>query len=135
MGPFKFYAMIIICLLFNYALRLVFNYLFCFVFCSDLVFIWSKLHHRLKTLKTDLLEEIHQLMLSATNVNSIFPFIRAILQEVSRKFELWFIFCSSEFVKITGFLDLLNIQQVLSLYFTRWVKTESSSVWSFVLMP
>lgn len=49
---------------------------------SDLVFLWSELHHRLQTPKTDLLKEIHQLMLSATNVNSIFPFIRAILQEV-----------------------------------------------------
>lgn len=49
---------------------------------SDLVFVWSELNHRLKTSKQDLLDEIHQLMLSATNVNSIFPFIRAILQEV-----------------------------------------------------
>uniref|UniRef100_A0A3Q3GPS2 Uncharacterized LOC110001337 n=1 Tax=Labrus bergylta TaxID=56723 RepID=A0A3Q3GPS2_9LABR len=37
---------------------------------------------RLKTSKHSLLEESHQLMLSATNVNSIFPFIRAILQEL-----------------------------------------------------
>nr|XP_046238828.1 uncharacterized protein LOC124055757 [Scatophagus argus] len=51
-------------------------------YLCDLVFVWSKLHHRLKTSKQVLLEEIHQLMLSATNVNSIFPFIRAILQEV-----------------------------------------------------
>lgn len=49
---------------------------------SDLVFLWSELHHRMQTPKTDLLKEIHQLMLSATNVNSIFPFVRAILQEV-----------------------------------------------------
>lgn len=53
-----------------------------FSLASDLVFLWSELHHRLQTPKTDLLKEIHQLMLSATNVNSIFPFIRAILQEV-----------------------------------------------------
>lgn len=49
----------------------------------DLVFIWSKLHSRLNTSKQALLEESHQLMLSATNVNSIFPFIRDILQEPS----------------------------------------------------
>ncbi|XP_031708000.1 uncharacterized protein LOC116386136 [Anarrhichthys ocellatus] len=48
----------------------------------DLVFIWSKLHSRLNTSKQALLEESHRLMLSATNVNSIFPFIRAILQEL-----------------------------------------------------
>ncbi|XP_068165233.1 titin homolog isoform X2 [Antennarius striatus] len=51
-------------------------------YLCDLVLVWSKLHHRLKTSKHALLEEIHRLMLSATNVNSIFPFIRAILQEV-----------------------------------------------------
>ncbi|XP_036947247.1 uncharacterized protein LOC119015399 [Acanthopagrus latus] len=51
-------------------------------YLCDLVFIWSKLHHRLKTSKEALLEEIRELMLSATNVNTIFPFIRAILQEV-----------------------------------------------------
>ncbi|XP_045914466.1 uncharacterized protein LOC123976386 [Micropterus dolomieu] len=48
----------------------------------DLVFIWSKLHSRLNTSKQALLEESRQLMLSATNVSSIFPFIRAILQEL-----------------------------------------------------
>lgn len=48
----------------------------------DLVLIWSELHSRLKTSKQALLEESHQLMLSATNVNSIFPFIRAIMQEL-----------------------------------------------------
>uniref|UniRef100_A0A3B4WZG6 Uncharacterized LOC111665366 n=1 Tax=Seriola lalandi dorsalis TaxID=1841481 RepID=A0A3B4WZG6_SERLL len=51
-------------------------------YLCDLVFIWSKLHSRLNTSKDALLEESHQLMLSATNVNSIFPFIRAILQEL-----------------------------------------------------
>ncbi|XP_060889049.1 uncharacterized protein LOC132959840 [Labrus mixtus] len=51
-------------------------------YLCDLVFVWSKLHSRLKTSKHSLLEESHQLMLSATNVNSIFPFIRAILQEL-----------------------------------------------------
>ncbi|KAM4602183.1 uncharacterized protein ACJ7VT_020154 [Polymixia lowei] len=47
----------------------------------DLVFIWSKLHRRLNTSKQSLLEESRQLMLSATNVSSIFPFIRVILEE------------------------------------------------------
>ncbi|XP_040888473.1 uncharacterized protein LOC121178045 [Toxotes jaculatrix] len=51
-------------------------------YLCDLVFIWSKLHCRLNTSKQALLEESHQLMLSATNVNSIFPFIRVIMQEL-----------------------------------------------------
>ncbi|KAM8905391.1 uncharacterized protein AB9W97_008564 [Spinachia spinachia] len=51
-------------------------------YLCDLVFIWSKLHSRLNTSKQALLEESHLLILSATNVNSIFPFIRAILQEL-----------------------------------------------------
>ncbi|KAK5847793.1 hypothetical protein PBY51_016894 [Eleginops maclovinus] len=51
-------------------------------YMCDLVFVWSKLHNRLNTSKQALLEESHQLLLSATNVNSIFPFIRAVLQEL-----------------------------------------------------
>ncbi|KAF0045915.1 uncharacterized protein LOC118309813 [Scophthalmus maximus] len=51
-------------------------------YLCDLVFVWSKLHSRLNTSKQALLEESHQLMRSATNVNSIFPFIRAILKEL-----------------------------------------------------
>ncbi|XP_059183860.1 uncharacterized protein LOC131962795 [Centropristis striata] len=51
-------------------------------YICDLVLFWSKLHSRLNTSKKALLEDCHQLMLSATNVNSIFPFIRAILQEL-----------------------------------------------------
>ncbi|XP_034464013.1 uncharacterized protein LOC117775194 [Hippoglossus hippoglossus] len=51
-------------------------------YLCDLVFIWSKLHSRLDTSEQALLEESQQLMLCATNVNSIFPFIRAILQEL-----------------------------------------------------
>ncbi|XP_069567873.1 titin homolog [Brachyistius frenatus] len=51
-------------------------------YLCDLVFVWSKLHSRLKTPKQALLEESRQLMLSAANVTSIFPFIRATLQEV-----------------------------------------------------
>ncbi|XP_034534097.1 uncharacterized protein LOC117808450 [Notolabrus celidotus] len=51
-------------------------------YLCDLVLVWSKLHSQLKTSKQALLEECHQLMLSASNVNSIFPFIRAIMQEL-----------------------------------------------------
>ncbi|KAM9836025.1 uncharacterized protein ACBR49_019704 [Aulostomus maculatus] len=51
-------------------------------YLCDLVFVWSKLHSRSNTSKQALLEESHQLMLSATNVSSIFPFIRVILQEL-----------------------------------------------------
>uniref|UniRef100_A0AAQ5XQ78 C2H2-type domain-containing protein n=1 Tax=Amphiprion ocellaris TaxID=80972 RepID=A0AAQ5XQ78_AMPOC len=51
-------------------------------YLCELVFVWTKLHSRLKTSKQALLKESHQLMLSATNVNSLFPFIRAILQEM-----------------------------------------------------
>ncbi|KAI9525861.1 hypothetical protein NQZ68_002409 [Dissostichus eleginoides] len=51
-------------------------------YLCDLVFVWSKLHNRLNTSKQVLLEESHQLLLSASNVNSIFPFIRAVLQEL-----------------------------------------------------
>uniref|UniRef100_A0A3B4HA91 Uncharacterized LOC102216184 n=1 Tax=Pundamilia nyererei TaxID=303518 RepID=A0A3B4HA91_9CICH len=58
-----------------YLWRVIFN-------AIDLVFLWTKLHTRLNTSKQVLLEETRQLMLSATNVNSIFPFIRSILQEV-----------------------------------------------------
>ena len=55
----------------------------CLLSFSDLVFIWSKLHMRLQTPNQVLLEEIQELMLTATNVNSIFPFIKVILEEVS----------------------------------------------------
>ncbi|XP_056157568.1 uncharacterized protein LOC130131818 [Lampris incognitus] len=51
----------------------------------DLVFIWSKLHGRVNTSSQALLEESRQLMLTATNVNSIFPFIRVILEELGDK--------------------------------------------------
>ncbi|XP_041834901.1 uncharacterized protein LOC121635687 isoform X2 [Melanotaenia boesemani] len=51
-------------------------------YLCDLVLVWVNLHRRLKTSKQALQEECHRLMLSATNVKSIFPFIRAILQEV-----------------------------------------------------
>ncbi|XP_028325078.1 uncharacterized protein LOC114477142 isoform X2 [Gouania willdenowi] len=49
---------------------------------GDLVLMWTKLHNRLNTPKPPFLEESRKLMSSATNVCSIFPFIRAILQEM-----------------------------------------------------
>ncbi|XP_054914989.1 uncharacterized protein LOC129378643 [Poeciliopsis prolifica] len=51
-------------------------------YLCELVLVWTSLHRRLKTSKRTLLEACRQLMLSATNVKSIFPFIRAVLQEV-----------------------------------------------------
>ncbi|XP_054643025.1 zinc finger protein 654-like isoform X2 [Dunckerocampus dactyliophorus] len=51
-------------------------------YICELVFVWSNLHNRLNTSKQAFLEESRQLMLSATNVNSIFPFIRVVLQEL-----------------------------------------------------
>ncbi|KAM4711112.1 uncharacterized protein FYW61_021660 isoform 2-T2 [Anableps anableps] len=51
-------------------------------YLCELVLVWTSLHRRLNTSKQSLLEVCRQLMLSATNVKSIFPFIRAILQEV-----------------------------------------------------
>ncbi|CAB1327377.1 unnamed protein product [Coregonus sp. 'balchen'] len=49
----------------------------------DLVFIWSKLHLRVNPSKQVFLEESHRLMLSATNIKSIFPFMRVILAETN----------------------------------------------------
>ncbi|KAJ8378407.1 hypothetical protein AAFF_G00242950 [Aldrovandia affinis] len=51
----------------------------------DLIFIWSKLHLRAKPSKQDFLEECHQLMLSATNVKSIFPFMKVIRAELENE--------------------------------------------------
>ncbi|XP_061554721.1 uncharacterized protein LOC133413858 isoform X2 [Phycodurus eques] len=48
----------------------------------ELVFVWSKLHNRLNTSKQAFLEESRRLMLSATNVYSIFPFVRVVIQEL-----------------------------------------------------
>lgn len=72
-----------------------------FLHFSDLVLIWSTFHHRLKTPKKILLDEIHLLMQSATNVNSIFPFIKAIVQEVRQKSKLELFFFT--------LLDVINI--------------------------
>nr|XP_057908104.1 uncharacterized protein LOC131104674 [Doryrhamphus excisus] len=54
-------------------------------YICELVFVWSNLHNRLKTSKQAFLEESRQLMLSASNVNSIFPFIRVVLQELGEE--------------------------------------------------
>ncbi|XP_072245719.1 uncharacterized protein [Leuresthes tenuis] len=54
-------------------------------YLCDLVLVWTNLHRRLSTSKQALLKECHQLMLSTANVKSIFPFIRAILQEVGEE--------------------------------------------------
>ncbi|XP_077463778.1 uncharacterized protein LOC144079099 [Stigmatopora argus] len=51
-------------------------------YLCELIFVWSKLHDRLNTSKQAFLEESRQLMLSATNINSIFPFIKVIVQEL-----------------------------------------------------
>ncbi|KAG9348896.1 hypothetical protein JZ751_029213, partial [Albula glossodonta] len=51
----------------------------------DLVFIWSKLHLRENPSKQDFLEECHQLMLSAKNVKSIFPFMKVIKEELGNE--------------------------------------------------
>ncbi|XP_077368951.1 uncharacterized protein LOC144013688 isoform X2 [Festucalex cinctus] len=48
----------------------------------ELVFVWSQLHNRLNTSKQAFREESRQLMLSATNVNSVFPFVRVVIQEL-----------------------------------------------------
>ncbi|XP_072306466.1 uncharacterized protein [Eucyclogobius newberryi] len=52
-------------------------------FLCDLVSIWGRLHSRLKTSKAVLLEECERLILSAANVNAIFPFIRVLIYELS----------------------------------------------------
>ncbi|XP_062866919.1 uncharacterized protein znf654 [Trichomycterus rosablanca] len=56
----------------------------------DLVFIWCKVYLRLKSSKKDFLEECKHLIMSATNVKAIFPFIKAILAEQMGKEGLTF---------------------------------------------
>ncbi|KAI1899555.1 hypothetical protein AGOR_G00062990 [Albula goreensis] len=51
----------------------------------DLIFIWSKLHLRSNPSKQEFLEECHQLMLCATNVKSIFPFMKVIRTELGNE--------------------------------------------------
>ncbi|XP_041114880.1 uncharacterized protein LOC121320540 [Polyodon spathula] len=48
----------------------------------DLIFIWSKLQLRANSSKQDFLEECQQLLLVATNVKMIFPFMKAIETEL-----------------------------------------------------
>ncbi|KAL4608849.1 hypothetical protein GN956_G24231 [Arapaima gigas] len=48
----------------------------------DLIFIWSKLHLRLDPSKKKFLGECQELMMKATNVRSIFPFIKVIKAEL-----------------------------------------------------
>uniref|UniRef100_A0AAZ3RRX8 Zinc finger protein Rlf/292/654 TPR repeats domain-containing protein n=1 Tax=Oncorhynchus tshawytscha TaxID=74940 RepID=A0AAZ3RRX8_ONCTS len=50
----------------------------------DLVFIWSRLRLRVNPSKQAFLEESHRLLLSATNIRSIFSFIRVILAELGK---------------------------------------------------
>ncbi|KAF4075294.1 hypothetical protein AMELA_G00232920 [Ameiurus melas] len=47
----------------------------------DLVFIWCKLYLRVKATDNHFLQECKRLLLSATNVKAIFPFIKVILAE------------------------------------------------------
>uniref|UniRef100_A0A1A7XFJ3 C2H2-type domain-containing protein n=1 Tax=Iconisemion striatum TaxID=60296 RepID=A0A1A7XFJ3_9TELE len=51
-------------------------------YLCNLVCVWTSLHGRINKSKQALLAECRRLMLSATNIKSIFPFIRAVLQEV-----------------------------------------------------
>ncbi|XP_023683377.2 uncharacterized protein [Paramormyrops kingsleyae] len=51
----------------------------------DLIFIWSKLHLRANPSKKDFLEECHQLISLATNVRSIFPFMKIITAELGNE--------------------------------------------------
>lgn len=71
-------------------------------------------------------------MLSATNVNSIFPFIRAILQEVRQKFDVQCILMYILNKLIKFWIAFLTIPLFVS---PSCVKMVSSSAWSFVLMP
>ncbi|XP_039600912.1 uncharacterized protein znf654 [Polypterus senegalus] len=48
----------------------------------DLIFIWSKLQLRGNSSKQDFLEECQQLLLAATNVKIIFPFMKVIKTEL-----------------------------------------------------
>ncbi|KAJ8282564.1 hypothetical protein COCON_G00050830 [Conger conger] len=51
----------------------------------ELVFIWSKLHLRENPSKQGFLEQCQQLMLSAKNVKSIFPFLKVIKAELGKE--------------------------------------------------
>uniref|UniRef100_A0A4W4FT96 Zinc finger protein 654 n=1 Tax=Electrophorus electricus TaxID=8005 RepID=A0A4W4FT96_ELEEL len=49
-----------------------------------LVFIWCKLYLRMNTPREEFLEECKQMILSATNIKAIFPFIKVILAELEQ---------------------------------------------------
>ncbi|XP_035267072.1 uncharacterized protein LOC118224029 [Anguilla anguilla] len=51
----------------------------------ELIFIWSKLHLRENPSKQDFLEQCQQLMLSAKNVKSVFPFVKVINAELGNE--------------------------------------------------
>ncbi|XP_046886814.1 uncharacterized protein znf654 [Hypomesus transpacificus] len=51
----------------------------------QLVFIWSKLQLRVNSSKQALLDQSRQLMLSSTNVKSIFPFMGVIVAEMGKE--------------------------------------------------
>uniref|UniRef100_A0A673G5C6 Uncharacterized LOC107748274 n=1 Tax=Sinocyclocheilus rhinocerous TaxID=307959 RepID=A0A673G5C6_9TELE len=50
----------------------------------DLVFIWSRLYLRLNLSKQGFLEECKIMILSATNIKAIFPFMKVILAELGK---------------------------------------------------
>lgn len=50
----------------------------------DLVFIWSKLYLRVNNFKQGFLEECKQMILSATNIKAVFPFMKVILEELGK---------------------------------------------------
>lgn len=50
----------------------------------DLVFMWSRLYLRVNHLKQGFLDECKQMILSATNIKAIFPFIKVILEELGQ---------------------------------------------------
>ncbi|XP_050964612.1 uncharacterized protein znf654 [Labeo rohita] len=50
----------------------------------DLVFIWSRLYLRSKLSKQGFLEECKVMILSATNIKAIFPFMKVILAELGK---------------------------------------------------
>ncbi|XP_051745315.1 uncharacterized protein znf654 [Ctenopharyngodon idella] len=50
----------------------------------DLVFIWSRLYLRLNLSKQGFLEECKVMILSATNIKAIFPFMKVILAELGK---------------------------------------------------
>ncbi|XP_055061182.1 uncharacterized protein znf654 isoform X3 [Misgurnus anguillicaudatus] len=50
----------------------------------DLVFMWSRLYLRVNHFKQGFLDECKQMILSATNIKAIFPFIKVILEELGQ---------------------------------------------------